>query len=80
VENFSIFKQRLPSHEAAIVQPQTSKREDLCACLRVASAAPAASFKSVYRKSDLAESPLRCTFPTTKFIRRLYSMTKAAMS
>jgi hypothetical protein len=43
VENFSIFKQRVLSHEAAIVQPYTMKREVLCACPRVASAAPAAS-------------------------------------
>jgi hypothetical protein len=33
-------------HEALGVQPSTSKMEVVCACLRVASAAPAASFKS----------------------------------
>jgi hypothetical protein len=58
VENCGIFKQRILSHEAAIVQPYTPKMEVVCACLRVASAAPAASLCAGHAQSFGGESPL----------------------
>src|SRR5688572_24354630 len=39
-----LTRQRILSHEAAIVQPCSLKMEAVCMCPRAASAAPAASF------------------------------------
>jgi len=52
VENFGIFKQRVLNHESAIVQLYTMKRKFFVCAHAVASAAPAASFKSVIRTSE----------------------------
>ena len=63
MENFTIFKHRILSHEAAHRTAALSEMEAVCVCPRAASAAPAASFIPASRKLKslgTRHSPGRC--------------------